>query len=117
MRSTHSVVTTLAHAVARFSPTLLNAAEWIYGEPSKLVARDGERVEHLELSNGVRQGDPLGPLLFSIGPPSSIESLQQYLGPQYLVMAYLDDIVIFGSGGDILDKVQTFSPPTTRRLP
>jgi len=58
--------------VARFLPELFKAARWAYATPSDLIVKflvpapDGTFQQTIPSSQGVRQGDPLGPLLFSL---------------------------------------------------
>jgi hypothetical protein len=66
---------------------------WSYGSPSPLVLSDGSCFGYS--STGVRQGDPLGPLLFAIGLHPVLKLLQEHF-PNHLFLAYLDDISILG---------------------
>jgi hypothetical protein len=88
----------LASALHTHNPHLLRAARWAYGSASPLLMRsDSGKVEEMLLSSqGVRQGDPLGPLFFSYGYRERIERLETLLGPfQAEISAYLDDTVIW----------------------
>ena len=54
----------------------------------------------------MRQGDPIAPLLFSLGIRPTLELLQRTLPPNTTITAYLDDIYIFGaSSAKILPQV------------
>ena len=73
-----------------------------YAEQGDLVVR-GEGDEHpvLSSSEGVRQGDVLGPLLFCLAlRPAVARALEQFHlllpGKQVSVYAYMDDITIVG---------------------
>ena len=46
------------------APELLNTFKWSYSDHSTLVLPDGSE---LLSKSGVRQGDPLGPVFFSLG--------------------------------------------------
>jgi hypothetical protein len=99
----------LAKAIKRFSPGLCKMAKWAYNEPSQLVLSGQGGDRHiLRSAQGVRQGDPLGPLLFSIGIRSVLEDLGVYLGPDCVVLAYLDDVYILSKSADTLDEVKEF---------
>ena len=99
----------LAKAVKRFSPGLWKMAKWAYDESSQLVlsGQGGER-HVLKSSQGVRQGDPLGPLLFSIGIRKTLEDLAVYLGPETVVLSYLDDVYILSKSRGTFQDVVTF---------
>ena len=83
-------------AVRERAPGLLPTFLWAYQKPSKLFISGGNT---LWSSCGVRQGDPLGPLLFSLGFAKILGPLHDKLrsigvSTQMPVMAYLDDTLI-----------------------
>jgi hypothetical protein len=80
----------IAAAIAKFAPTFSRAATWAYNSPSLLIT---EGLEALASAEGVRQGDPLGPLFFSLALRPTLERLQKQL-PKAQIVAYLDDIFI-----------------------
>ena len=63
--------------------------------PSSLIYNTGKGVARLSSSQGVHQGDPLGPALFSaaIQPIVSKMSLER---SDVVILAYLDDIYVVG---------------------
>ena len=94
--------TAISAAVAQYAPTLYRAARWAYSSPSLLVTHTGET---LASAQGVRQGDPIAPLLFSLAIRPTIESLQLQL-PNSTIVAYLDDIYILNKDPrPLLDRV------------
>ena len=99
----------LAKAVKRFAPGIFKLAKWAYNEPSQLVlgGGNGERFV-LSSAQGVRQGDPLGPLLFSIGVRTILDDLSTYLGPDCALFAYLDDVYVLSKTPDALQDVKEF---------
>lgn len=105
----------IAEEVRRRAPLLFRLARYQYGEPSKLVARtstarrgaQGEggggddssghtiQAHVIDSRMGVRQGDPLGPFLFSLAMRPLIERLQDHLGDRAgVILAYLDDVFV-----------------------
>ena len=50
-------------AVATYAPVFYRVAAWAYNSSSLLTTEEGQL---LASSSGVRQGNPLGPLLFSL---------------------------------------------------
>ncbi len=67
-------------------------------------------------SKAFRQGDPLVPLLFSLGIRQLLDDLQTFLGPDHIIMAYLDDVYVLGPGPDILATVNDFFSSQTTGL-
>ena len=70
-------------------PGLYPWVEWCYSEPSVLLYNHSDIISS---SCGVQQGDPLGPLLFSLALLPIVEEIQA-LSPR-LNLWYLDDGVI-----------------------
>ena len=65
-----------------------------YSSPSVYIWEDVEGVEHSILQGeGGEQGDPLMPLLYSLGQHSALEVTQEELAEQECLLAYHDDIV------------------------
>jgi hypothetical protein len=76
--------------VARTHPDLLPWVQWCYGSDTNLFF--GDKV--LSSSEGVQQGDPLGPALFALTIVDLINSLEQFGLDANLW--YLDDGVLAG---------------------
>ncbi|RKK77996.1 hypothetical protein BFJ70_g17196 [Fusarium oxysporum] len=89
----------IASSVSTFAPTFYRAATWAYNSPSLLVLADGSSIAS---SKGVRQGDPLGPLLFSLSFRPTLEELARRL-PGATLVAYLDDLYILSKDQGALD--------------
>ncbi|KAL5627413.1 hypothetical protein BROUX41_003566 [Berkeleyomyces rouxiae] len=99
----------VAQATERHCPNMFRAARWAYNEPAALILGDKTA---LISSEGVRQGDPLGPYLFSLAISDTVDSIRAALvrnhrsGPPPLVIAYLDDIYVFSNNADAIAVVQ-----------
>jgi len=76
---------------------LFNLAHFLYGMPSRLLS---QIIPELTSSNGVRQGDPLGPVLFSLGIHPTLTALT-LAHPNVKVWAYIDDITILGTPEEV----------------
>ena len=64
-----------------------------HGSPSTYVWEDAEGVEHFLLQGeGGEQGDPLMPLLYSLGQHGALEATQEELADRENLVACLDDI-------------------------
>jgi hypothetical protein len=100
----------IAAGLRRFAPSLYRAGKWAYGTPSDLVSTNRETgaTHSLSSAQGVRQGDPLGPHMFSLGIRALLDDLASTLGPQRLILAYLDDIYILSNDPRALEDVQAF---------
>ena len=99
----------LATGLRRFAPGLYRAARWAYGSTTDLVLTGNHGQQHLLLSSqGVRQGDPFGPLFFSLGIRTLLDRLSAHLGPHRLILAYLDDVYILSHDSQVLADVSSF---------
>src|SRR2546425_508310 len=88
----------MMEAVATHSPGLLPLISYSYGTPSSLWL--GEEI--LTSDEGVQQGDPLGPLLFSL----TLHLLLSGHGDAF-VCGYLDDVGMGDKVSDLVSHVHT----------
>ena len=64
-----------------------------YGTPSEYLWEDSSGVVHsIRQGEGGEQGDPMMPLLFSVGQHHALEVVNKSLRDDEKVMAFLDDI-------------------------
>ena len=69
-----------------------------YAGPSSYAWTDEASVQHtIEQHEGGEQGDPLMPLLFSLGIHDALAEVQQHLQPGECLFAYLDDVYVLSS--------------------
>ena len=78
-------------------PELSQWARWCYGSKSHLWFHDVT----IESSEGVQQGDPLGPLLFSLGLRRITSAIKERFPHLAMQLWYLDDGVLIGKRDDL----------------
>ena len=94
--------------VAARLPALHPWASWCYNLPSCLFATDGV----LQSSQGVQQGDPIGPALFALGTQSLWEEVR---GDVAWESAYLDDGNMINNEAGLTAALEKLSPPVAAR--
>jgi hypothetical protein len=99
----------MAKAIRTYAPGLYRMGKWAYNDPAKFIMGGihGDATAIMS-SQGVRQGDPLGPLFFSIGIRPILDQLRERLGPNCVVMAYLDDVYVVSKSERTLDVIEDF---------
>lgn len=71
-------------------PAIAHWVQFCYGQPALLFSG----TDILTASTGVQQGDPIGPLLFSLALHPLLKDLSNTLPPHSRILAYLDDQLI-----------------------
>ena len=88
-------------SVKRHAPSLLPYVQWAYGAPTALhMVGAPAGTPPLESVAGVKQGDPLGPLLAAL----VLRDVQKHVArgaPGVLQVAYADDINLVGRAGPL----------------
>jgi hypothetical protein len=88
----------IRRGIIKHCPELLSYFDWSYGSCTRLVMVNGEVIGLSR--NGVRQGDPLGPLFYCLGLDQVIAEASIRF-PKVNILYYLDDGFIFGSADDV----------------
>ena len=97
---------TIADAISKYNPRIFRAAKWAYGAATPLIVQSNGKQVILQSSQGVRQGCPLGPYLFSLGFRERLAALTEASGDHLdLALAYLDDVTLLSKQVGLLDKV------------
>ena len=96
----------MLEAVAEYAPDIYHLCYSAYSSPS--ILSFGNHIKSSS-SEGPQQGDPLGPLLFSITIQPILEKLKCEL-----VIGYLDDITIAGTVDHVATDIETTVMEATR---
>ena len=76
-------------------PAIMPFVRMFYGQPSSyLWEGDDGTVHHIEQGEGGEQGDPLMPLLFALGQHAALCAIDNSLGADDRLMAFLDDVYV-----------------------
>ncbi|GFZ44392.1 hypothetical protein JCM24511_02114 [Saitozyma sp. JCM 24511] len=84
----------IAEGLRQHAPVLHRTGRLAHASTSSLVLSPPEGGHIITSAQGVRQGDPMGPLMISLGIRSLLRDLASIPGPDQLILAYLDDIFI-----------------------
>ena len=77
------------------SPSAVPFVRQFYGTPSRYLWEDDSgEVHDIDQGEGGEQGDPLMPMLFSLGQHNALRAVQVRLQEGELIFPYLDDVYI-----------------------
>ena len=82
-------------------PEIYAHVRQMYDRPSTLIYVNGQGTVKLQSEEGVHQGDPLGPVLFSAALHPIVTVIQNN-HPGITLLAYLDDVYVLGPPKDAL---------------
>ncbi|CAD7062883.1 unnamed protein product, partial [Tilletia caries] len=99
---------TMSKAILKHCNTLHHFAKWRYNQPSPLFPSGSTTDHHLLSSQGLPQGDPFGPLFFSVTVRDLAAELQDFLGENARLVCYFDDWTILAKDPGVLEKVKAF---------
>ena len=86
----------LLNQVLTTFPDIYNHAALVYSDINPLIYLQRSHPVILSTQEGVHQGDPLGPALFSIAMQPILEDLQSH-NKEVTILTYLDDVYLLGS--------------------
>ena len=90
----------LLKSISSSFPSLYNHVYQMYSTDSSLIYQNGKTLHIIPSEEGVHQGDPLGPFLFSIAIHQSLGETQSQ-NPEVRCLAYLDDIFMVGQSDHV----------------
>lgn len=94
----------LLSEVAKSFPDIYLHVYQMYSRSGPLIFRNGNDVHVLSSQEGIHQGDPLGPILFSLALHPILLDLQSK-HTTIQVLAYLDDMFLIGPLEDVLSAL------------
>jgi len=89
--------------VVQHLPQLAAYFRWAYGGAGPLFSGN---THVADATSGVRQGDPLGPLLFSMALHPALRNVSERFA-NVCVIAYLDDVFLLGPGAEVQLALET----------
>ena len=93
----------MLQGLANLCPSALLFARQFFGSPSHYIWKDDAGVvRDIAQGEGGEQGDPMVPLLFSLGHHAALMAVQSQLAAHERVFAFLDDVYIVTSPDRIL---------------
>jgi len=100
----------IRNGIKKYAPKLITYFDWAYGCATNINLQNGFTVT--QSSTGVRQGDPLGPLLFCLGLQTELSAATN-LNLKVDCYSLMDDITLFGD----VTAVKTYLEHLASRLP
>ena len=94
-----------ARAIFQWCPALYRFYKYGYNQPSVLIMGYGDETKHLSSSEGFRQGDPVGPLYFSVVFRTILPDVVAAAEAE-IQSAYLDDIWLFTKNPNVLEALK-----------
>jgi hypothetical protein len=100
-------------AVTERAPQLLAFVKWVYNQTSRLWAIGHEEgTPPIRSMTGVRQGDPMGPLLFALALQSALKESLAAVTDAHLV-AFHDDVTLVATAEKVAARYAALDSCTT----
>ncbi|CAD6935596.1 unnamed protein product [Tilletia laevis] len=96
----------MSKAILKHCNNLHRFAKWRYNSPCPLFFNGCAPDQPLLSSQGLPQGDPFGPLFFSVTVRDLAAELQEFLGEDALLVCYFDDWTILAKRPGVLERVK-----------
>ena len=96
----------MRQAILRYAQEFLDIFDGAYARVTKLVLRGDDGPIVIDQSQGVRQGCPYSALFYTIATRDDLTAAADALGPEHLLISYVDDQAILSPHGQALPVLE-----------